>query len=90
MKMDVEPKIGGFYPQNGWFISWKTLLKWMIWGVFPLFSETPRSVGFFVLGISYELSRSAIDYGTGIRSLKSTQSWDFVIDGYFLKLNKPW
>ena len=19
-------------PQNGWFISWKTLLKWMIWG----------------------------------------------------------
>ncbi len=28
-------------PQNGWFISWKTLLKWMIWGVFPLFLETP-------------------------------------------------
>ena len=26
----VEPKIGG-KPQNGWFISWKTLLKWMIW-----------------------------------------------------------
>ena len=26
------PKIGGFYPQNGWFISWKTLLKLMIWG----------------------------------------------------------
>ena len=24
------PKIG--VPQNGWFISWKTLLKWMIWG----------------------------------------------------------
>ncbi len=64
--------------------------KWMIWGVFPLFLETPRSVGFFVLGISYELSRSAIDYGTGIRSLKSTQSWDFVIEGYFLKLNKPY
>ena len=30
--MGVEPKIGGFYPQNGWFISWKTLLKLMIWG----------------------------------------------------------
>ena len=30
--MDVEPKIGGFYPPNGWFISWKTVLKWMIWG----------------------------------------------------------
>ena len=29
-------------PQNGWFISWTILLKWMIWidlGV-PLFSET--------------------------------------------------
>ena len=26
------PKIGGFYPQNGWFISWKTRLKLMIWG----------------------------------------------------------
>ena len=25
------PKIGG-KPQNGWFISWKPLLKWMIWG----------------------------------------------------------
>ncbi len=23
-------------PQNGWFISWKTLLKWMIWG-YPYF-----------------------------------------------------
>ncbi len=33
------PKIG--VPQNGWFISWKTLLKLMIWGVFPLFLETP-------------------------------------------------
>ena len=26
----VFPKIG--VPQNGWLISWKTLLKWMIWG----------------------------------------------------------
>ena len=26
----VFPKIG--VPQNGWFIKWKTLLKWMIWG----------------------------------------------------------
>ena len=23
--------------QNGWFISWKTLLKWMIWGPHPYF-----------------------------------------------------
>ena len=32
--MDVEPKIGGFYPQNGWWksINGKILLKWMIWG----------------------------------------------------------
>ncbi len=28
-------------PQNGWFISWKTLLKWMIWGVStPIFGNT--------------------------------------------------
>ena len=27
----VLPKIGVF-PQNGWWKSWKTLLKWMIWG----------------------------------------------------------
>ena len=29
-----------WYPQNGWFISWKTLLKWDDLGV-PLFLETP-------------------------------------------------
>ena len=33
LHVGVEPKIGGFYPQNGWWKSWKTLLnKWMIWG----------------------------------------------------------
>ena len=26
--MGLNPKIGIFYPQNGWFISWKTSLKW--------------------------------------------------------------
>ena len=36
------PKIG--VPQNGWFLSWKTLLKLMIWGYHyvnyvPLFLE---------------------------------------------------
>ena len=25
--------------QNGWFFSWKTLLKWMIWGT-PIFENT--------------------------------------------------
>ena len=25
-------KSGCLHPQNGWFISWKTLSKWMIWG----------------------------------------------------------
>ena len=30
--MGVEPKIGWFYPQNGWWKSWTPLLKWMIWG----------------------------------------------------------
>ena len=28
----VFPKIGVEKSQNEWFISWKTLLKWMIWG----------------------------------------------------------
>ena len=43
--MDVEPKIGVvFTPQNGWFISWKTLLKWMIWG-YHYFLETPTFLG---------------------------------------------
>ena len=39
----VFPKIGGFDPQNGWFISWKTLLKWMILGGFyhPYFWKHP-------------------------------------------------
>ncbi len=31
----------GYSTQNGWFISWKTLLKWMIWGVkTPIFGNT--------------------------------------------------
>ena len=40
--MGVEPKRGvGPTPQNGWFISWKTLLKipW-IWGPTPIFRNT--------------------------------------------------
>ena len=32
------PKIG--VPQNGWWKSWKTLLKWMIWG-YPYFWKHP-------------------------------------------------
>ena len=32
VNIGVEPKIGGFYPPNGWWKKWKTLLKWMIWG----------------------------------------------------------
>ena len=32
------PKTG--VPQNGWFIKWKTLLKWMIWG-YHYFREHP-------------------------------------------------
>ncbi len=33
--LGVEPKIGVNpckFTKNGWFISWKTLLRWMIWG----------------------------------------------------------
>ncbi len=40
--MGVEPKIGG-KPQNGWFISWKTLLKLMIWGAHPYFWKHPHT-----------------------------------------------
>ena len=35
----VFPKIG--ISQNGWFISWKTLLKLMIWGFSIIFGNTP-------------------------------------------------
>ena len=28
--MGHNPKIGSFYPQNGWFISWKIPQKWKI------------------------------------------------------------
>ena len=38
--MGVEPRIGVLYPQNGWWKSWKTLLKFMIWG-YPYFWKHP-------------------------------------------------
>ena len=34
------PKIRWENPQHGWWKSWKTLLKWMIWGENPVFSQT--------------------------------------------------
>ena len=37
-------EMGGFHshgPVNGWFISWKILLKWMIWG-HPYFRNPPK------------------------------------------------
>ena len=43
--MDVEPKIGGFYPQNGWFIM-ENLIKMDDLGV-ALFLETPISRSFW-------------------------------------------
>ena len=55
--MGVNPKIGVFYPQNGWFISWKTLLKLMIWGYHyfwkhpnpPENENAKKSVGFWIV-----------------------------------------
>ncbi len=38
VKIWVFPRVG--VPQNGWFISWKTLLKWVIW-VYPYFGKHP-------------------------------------------------
>ena len=40
--LGVESKIVGMVPQNGWCIkNGKPYEKFMIWGVFPLFLETP-------------------------------------------------
>ena len=41
LKMGVNPKIGFFYPQNGWFIM-QNLIKMDDLGGPPLFLETPR------------------------------------------------
>ena len=39
MDMDVSQNRGKT-TQNGWFISWKTLLKWMIWRFSHIFGNT--------------------------------------------------
>ena len=58
-RMWVFPKIG--VPQNGCFFSWKTLLKWMIWGFSHIFGNTHVLVGFplksqrIILGGSREI-----------------------------------
>ena len=43
--MGVEPKNRGVYPPK-WMVKImeKTLSKWTIWGVFPLFSETSKYI----------------------------------------------
>ena len=66
--MDVEPKIGFFSPRNGWFISWKTLLKWMIWG-YPYFWKHPY--------YSYVCSKMACRAGTFLIAygLKKNNPW---------------
>ena len=45
--MRMFPKIGET-PQNGWLKKWKTLLRWMIWGENPLFSETSIYIYIYV------------------------------------------
>jgi len=42
MRIWVCPKRGVQYPKMHGY-KWKTLLKWMVWGENPLFSETPIS-----------------------------------------------
>ena len=46
----VSPKMG--VPQNDG-LQWKNLLKWMIWGVFPLFLETPLCRDYFIIAIKF-------------------------------------
>ena len=38
--MDVEPKIGGFYPQNGWFIMENPIKMDDLGGFPPIFGNT--------------------------------------------------
>ena len=58
--MGGPPKIG-VGPQNGWFISWKTLLKLMIWGV-HLFLETP--ISFLKWGDSTRTKHTQLSIGS--------------------------
>ncbi len=39
----------GTNPQNGWFISWKPLLKWMIWGYHYFWKRLHKSLPSMIL-----------------------------------------
>ena len=87
----VFPKI--LVPQNGWFIMWKTPLKWMIWGAHPYFwkhpyvciNSTPICLGYFrpcfeVRHLGKDSHGSWADF--------SCKKWplDFVLSLFFLEL----
>ena len=66
----VFPKIGVF--QNGWF-TMETLLKWMIWGGNPLFSET--SIYIYIYMYIYRLYSTTSIFNFTFRKL----GFDFFI-----------
>ena len=62
---DVEPKIGGKTPQNGWFIMENPMNKWMIWGYHYFWKHPDRPVvHLIVMGLHIIASFSS---GRGVR-----------------------
>ena len=74
--MWVFPKIGG-KPQNGWFIEWKTLLKWMIWGAHPYFwvdTHVVLEIWPFSSG-SFAIFLSASHFSQDLQLLDQCKPW---------------
>ena len=62
--MGVEPKIGVFTPQNGWFIVENPMNKWMIWG-FSLYFWVDTHMRKEHIASSGEDSSEAMDVNAG-------------------------
>ena len=66
-------------------LQWKTLLKWMIWGV-PLFSETPESLPNILTCACFQPETShmglAIRYQDDTRALNESWNPDILLNGH--------